>query len=177
MRMRTLILTLALIAGCGQHHDSLPLSTEDLAYPNGHPLAVNETEVAELETSLIEITNQRRIDLGLSPLTVNETLGALARAHSQHMIVHHFYGHVNPEGDGPGERFHTVAGDVQAGLWENVWLTTSQDMNVVFQAFWDSPDHRDALLSPSSHIGVGLWVDTTSGANVVYVTMEFLRVY
>lgn len=150
-----------------------------MSYPNGHPLILNETDarVVDWEQQLVDLTNQRRLDNGLDALTRTPMLDGLARAHSNHMVIHYFYGHVNPEGDGPTDRLTTVA---HSGyLYENVWMVNENDSpEYILDGFWNSPDHKEAILSSSDLIGVGMFRSrglSVGNPDLIHVTMEFLR--
>src|SRR5262245_56905586 len=154
---RFLILVALALAGC-QKDPSFPEQVGDAGYPNGHPLARNSVGVddATWEDQLVELTNLKRVELGLAPLTRNKALDAIGRAHSLHMVDHSFFAHLNPEGDLEDGRIRdfTHASFVAR---ENIWIVPpGSGPQYVLDGFMASPAHKDNLLSPSNLIGVGI---------------------
>lgn len=170
--MHRFLLTLILV-GCGEK--GFPGAISDRDYSNGHPLARNSigTHAAPLEVSVVDLTNNVRASYGLTPLARSSYLDAIARGHSEHMFVHGFYAHTNPEGDGPGERLIKTAG--RSGyVYENIWIVDCDaTAKYIVDGFVASPHHLENILSATTHIGVGLYRD--GATNSIYVTMEFLR--
>jgi uncharacterized protein YkwD len=52
----------------------------------------------EIELRAFEQTNKARVENGLAPLTWDDELCRLARAHSEHMALQKFFAHETPEG-------------------------------------------------------------------------------
>lgn len=169
---------LILLLGCGKENHHFPGSTLNATYPNGHWLALNNADMASVENDLLIITNNKRQELGLRILLPNATLDAIARGHSAHMEEHQFYAHENPEGYSPTARIRLVCDNVPFTAYENIWIMApTQTAQDAFDAFWNSPDHKAALLSDTELIGIGMWRGTYLGLDMVYVTMEFLHEY
>lgn len=164
---------------CRSGEKPFPYSFPDASYPNGHPLVLNEADASleAWEASIVDLTNQRRSGAGLGPLERRPMLDGLARAHSAHMVIHSFYAHVNPEGDGPSDRLIKISRS--GALYENIWMVSMADSpEFIIEGFWNSPDHREAILSDSDWIGVGLYRSPNSQPtfpDLVHVTMEFLN--
>lgn len=177
--LRSLLLIWALCCGCRRGEKAFPYQVPDRSYSNGHPLVLNtpDDKVVAWEQDLVDLTNIRRAENGLAPLSRSPMLDGLARAHSAHMVIHGFYGHDNPEGDSPNGRLMRVA---RSGyLYENLWFVLATDSPAfILEGFWNSPEHRAAILSSTDLIGVGM-VRTPNPvpewADQVHVTMEFLR--
>lgn len=171
-----LLIALLLIVGCRKKTDhDFPYSIPDANYDNGHPLALSNIDQWQLEDELFNLTNERRVLYGKKPLLRNQALDSLARAHSAHMIIHDFYGHVNPEGDGPTERALRVIHDVPFIMWENAWIIgPGQPVQDALDAFWASPPHQEALLSDTDLVGIGFYRGVRSdGLDLIYISMEF----
>lgn len=140
--------------------------------PNGHPLAVAsaDADVRSREDELTRLTNDYLVSRGQNALIVDSELQKVSRAHSQHMIVHGFFDHLNPEGQWPWDRAEAV-GIVFTGYGEN--LAAGQDS--AFQAFQDflaSPDHKRVIEDPDwTHLGCGY--AQSPGGLVRYWTQNF----
>lgn len=128
------------------------------------PRAAGVSCLPELEKSIYRLTNEVRRKQGLSTLTWERSLCAVARAHSTDMLVRGFFSHVNPDGESPHER--TVSGYrfplVMSG--ENIWSGTGHDpgdtrllAQIIVNNWMSSPGHRQNLLHPDyTDIGVGV---------------------
>lgn len=170
---------LLLLWGCESTH--FPTYIPDQGYSNGHPLAVNtpDSSLTQIEDDIVQMTNAARTAAGLPPLTRLQPLDAVARGFSAHMPLHHFYGHVDPEGNDPTIRMGLVAKGWNQNA-ENIALandgTASSD---IFQEFMNSPDHKANLLSPLvDSVGVGVIRGPhylLSNQMALYVTMEFVN--
>lgn len=109
------------------------------------------------EEKLIALINTERSQRGINPVQVDPLLMQMAENHSYDMVNRKFFSHTNPDGDDPGDRLDNIDYD---------WLTygenigggqkTAQD---IFDAWMDSPGHRDNLLNPHlTEIGIGYGV-------------------
>lgn len=111
---------------------------------------------ADFEERVLELTNQYRIDNGLSPLTLNVLLDQAANNHSQNMAEQDFYDHTDLGGNGVGNRVSQI-GYQFSWVGENIaaGYLTPED---VVQGWIDSPGHRANLLNPNfEEIGVGYY--------------------
>jgi len=54
-----------------------------------------------LRNNLLTLINQKRALWGQASLTLDTNLNNLAQAHSTDMINRNFFGHINPDGNGP----------------------------------------------------------------------------
>lgn len=135
-----------------------------------------------LEARFLDLVNKERAGAGLSPLQMRRDLTDAARLHSLDMAVNGFFGHVGPDGRGPGDRIaaldRTALADFSA---ENV-ATVSRSGGRIGPNFavrrmhanlMDSPGHRANILHPkATHVAFGV-VRTEGG---VWVTQLFMRV-
>lgn len=177
--MRYAALLLLALAGCREDKSSFPSSIPDSSYYNGHALARNSVDDAEarFEADLLSLTNAKRAELGLSPLSRNRTLDALARAHSLHMYEHFFFDHLNPEGDDAASRLSHVASGVPWVVRENIWIVEpGKTPRYVLDGFLASPTHYANIVAPSHLIGIGIVTNPyNSLPGHTYVTIEFLE--
>lgn len=172
-------LVLLALAGCEKDKKDFPSSVPDSSYSNGHALALNAVDDsdAEWEAELVALTNAKRAEFGLPELSRNQTLDALARAHSLHMYEHFFYDHHNPEGDGSANRLSVFASGVPWVVRENIWIVEpGKSPQYVLDGFLASPEHYGSIVAPSHLIGVGIVRKPyNSLPNHIYITMEFLE--
>lgn len=135
-----------------------------------------------LEARFLDLINAERKAAGLPALKLRTDLRDAARLHSLDMAVNGFFGHVGPDGRGPGERIaaldRTALADFSA---ENVATISRPDGRIganfavkrLHRNLMDSPGHRENILHPkATHVAFGV-VRTESG---VWVTQLFMRV-
>lgn len=83
-----------------------------------------------------------RAGQGFPALSYHEPAAIVAYAHAKDMYDRDFFGHVNPDGQGPGDRLRAAgircyaAENIGGGYWEAPQL---------LQAWIDSPSHRANL--------------------------------
>jgi hypothetical protein len=97
--------------------------------------------------SLLTLTNQKRTELGLAPLQLNESLAKAAAMKADFMLENDFWAHNSPDGVTPWYFFQQVGYNyTYAG--ENLarGFTTSDE---VMTAWMNSPTHKENILSPN----------------------------
>jgi uncharacterized protein YkwD len=62
-----------------------------------------------------------------------------ARGQSEHMSIHDFFAHTNPEGDGPSQRYVKAGGT--GGCGENI-AAGYADADAAFTGWMNSPGHK-----------------------------------
>src|SRR6187402_917194 len=92
--------------GCGDDKPGGAAPVGEVSYSNGHPVALSTTDegILAVESELFRLTNEHRGSIGLPALAEDPQTRNVARAQSAHMVVHDFFSHTNPEGEGPGDR-------------------------------------------------------------------------
>lgn len=149
--------------------------TTSQSYPGGHPLVLTTDDDAVLarETEVERLVNDRRVAIGKNSLISSPGIRNVARAHSDHMIVHTFFAHINPEGDSAGDRLHsggiswTMAGENLAAGY-----STPQ---AAFDAWMMSPGHKENIERDGwVYTGAGYWYDAGSQYGW-YWTQNFTR--
>jgi len=134
----------------------------------GQTAAIDETERAVMRGQLMELVNGVRSLVALPPLESQPKLDAIAQAHSQDMVSRGFFGHVNPDGDGPQER--AAAAGWKGGVGENVAAHATLP-GAHAGLFW-SAAHRSNLLGDYRYLGIGL----ARGKNsLLYLTQNFAK--
>lgn len=144
-------------------------------------------EAQTTERWTVALTNAERADMGHSPLVRNPDLANIAREYSRERQFRGFYGHHDPEGDGPGHRMAEAG--YNCFYWaENVAVSgyekrtidpygesfiipeTPRDVAKDLVGQWmTSGGHRWAMMAPRFDvIGVGIYVD---GKENVQATM------
>ena len=113
------------------------------------------------ETAMLALLNQERGRLGLSPLIWDPQIAAIARAHSQDMLVRGYFSHINPEGEAPWDRLRR-GGVPFAMTGENIVQVPT--VSLAHQYVMNSEGHRRNILSPAfSRIGIGIIDGGTGG--------------
>src|SRR4030043_1206649 len=93
---------------------------------------------------VVEMTNQKRAEQGLSPLTINGQLNEAAQRKAGDMFAFNYWSHVSPSGRNPWS-FFQEAGYRYLYAGENLARDFSEPKSVV-DAWMDFPSHRDILL-------------------------------
>lgn len=121
------------------------------------------------EQEIVALVNRDRAHAGLSPVTVDARLAAIARAHCQDMVDHDFVGHVSKRTGNAADRVRR-AGLSPELLFENVARAYSSIG--AESGFLGSPGHRGNMLDPRARrIGVGVvFGPLVSGARPLFVT-------
>lgn len=96
---------------------------------------------------LIELANQQREDLGLSPLKENPQLNEAALLKAQDMLSQGYFGHQDPQGINPWYWLKQVSYNYQAA-GENLGIGFL-DSEEIYQAWNDSVSHKANLVNPN----------------------------
>ncbi len=124
---------------------------------------------AAAEQEIVALVNRDRARAGLTAVTADGRLAAIARAHCQDMVDHDFVGHLSPRTGTAMDRVRR-AGLKPDIVFENVGRAYSPDQ--AESGFLGSPGHRSNLLDPRARrIGVGVvFGPEVSGARPLFVT-------
>ncbi|MBI2442500.1 MAG: hypothetical protein HYV40_01165 [Candidatus Levybacteria bacterium] len=121
---------------------------------------------------LLEMTNKKRVENGLTPLKFNDALSNAAAQKAADMFTKNYWAHNSPIGSTPWVFIKSAGYDyLYAG--ENLarGFTTSPD---VIQAWMDSPGHRENMLSTNyQDIGFAVVPGTLTGDETVLVVEMF----
>lgn len=138
------------------------------------PVTATGASFSALESDVIADINAARAAEGLSVLTADPELGAIARGHSADMLAHDYFEHTSPSGCTAICRYQN-AGYSYWSMGENIYwmegfsLTDSAAARQVVDAWQNSPGHRENDLGKFTLVGVGV---VQSGSKV-YVTADF----
>lgn len=117
---------------------------------------------------VLEITNQKRAENGLSPLTLNGKLNEAAQRKAGDMFAFNYWAHVSPSGRSPWSFFQEV-GYKYLYAGENLARDFMNSDSVV-EAWMSSPTHRDNLLNPNyREIGLSVVNGTLNGVETTLV--------
>lgn len=123
-------------------------------------------------SEVIELTNRKRVEAGLSPLTENAVLSEAALAKGKDMLANDYWAHVSPDGTQPWY-FFTSLGYSYRYAGENLARDFSNPTSVV-EAWIASPSHRDNLLSSNyKEIGIGVVEGDLNGVDTTIVVQFF----
>src|SRR2546423_10663673 len=108
----------------------------------------------DLESKMLELVNQERIQRGLPALKTDPELTVVARAHSKDMFARGYFAHITPEGKSPFDRMNAAhVTYITAG--ENLALAHS--LSIAHNGLMNSPGHRANILNPSfGRVGIGI---------------------
>ncbi len=108
---------------------------------------------ALLEAQVLALVNTERESVGCGPLTADDRLAAVARAHSADMRSRAFFDHVDPDGVGPFDRAEAAGLTARA---ENI-ARGQQDAAGVMADWMSSPGHRASILNCTlTSVGIGV---------------------
>jgi hypothetical protein len=123
---------------------------------------------------MLDMVNRFRASHGLSSLSWNPTLSDTARAHSEDMCDHGFFGHRSPHYGELVDRVGDELGKDVDFVLENIAMSVS--IAWAHEGLVASPSHRRNLLDPrATHVGIGVAQRNTGPLQVVYVTQHIGR--
>jgi len=121
---------------------------------------------------VIKLTNQKRVEAGLTPLNTNPILQEAAQAKAADMLAHDYWAHVSPGGVTPWDFFKNN-GYTYRFAGENLARDFSNPSSVV-DAWMASQSHKENLLSPKyEEIGVAVVEGDLAGVDTTLVVQLF----
>lgn len=119
--------------------------------------SAGEVDRDALEAATICLVNEERTSRGLEPVASDGALEQAALAHARDMHERDFFSHVNPDGEGPGDRARAAGygGDVSENLLSGA-RTPAQAVDL----WMGSATHRDVILDADLR-GIGAGVSGT----------------
>ncbi len=122
----------------------------------------------ELESCFLDQINAARIINGAAALELSPDLSEYGRSHSPTMAAAGFLFHSG------SEQLEPVLPAGWQAWGENVgYATGSESCDWLFEAFWESPGHRDALLNPIFDLaGIGVIIDAE---DTIWTTHVFVQ--
>lgn len=121
---------------------------------------------------IIELTNQKRAELGLAPLNNSPLLNEVAQRKAADMFAFNYWAHVSPSGRDPWSFFKEVGYKyIYAG--ENLARDFMDSASVV-EAWMNSPTHKDNIINPNyKEIGIAVVNGTLNGVETTLVVQVF----
>jgi uncharacterized protein YkwD len=144
-------------------------STTSTASTTRASTTVTATAISSMEQLVFTLTNTQRIAAGCPALVWNDTLAAVARAHSADMAANNYFDHNNQAGLTPAQRV-LAAGYSYTVTAENIAAgqPTAQD---VMTSWMNSAGHKANIVNCDLHeLGVGF---ATGGSYGTYWTQDF----
>lgn len=121
---------------------------------------------------IIELTNQKRAELGLSPLKLNGLLSEAARRKAGDMFAFNYWAHNSPSGRDPWSFFKEV-GYKYRYAGENL-ARDFRDPESVVQAWMNSPSHKENIVNGKyQEIGVAVVDGSLLGVETTLVVQLF----
>lgn len=123
-------------------------------------------------SKVIELTNQKREEAGLSPLQYNAQLEQAAKAKGENMLKLDYWAHNAPDGTEPWQ-FFVDAGYNYRYAGENLARDFSNPESAV-EAWMASPSHRDNMLSDKyKDIGIAVVEGDMDGVDTTIIVQLF----
>ncbi|HKH60221.1 MAG TPA: CvpA family protein [Flavitalea sp.] len=114
----------------------------------------NPRRRTDLEADMLDMVNQERFRLGLSPLKPDPELAEVATAHSRDMFARGYFSHITPEGKTLVDRIKTARVSFLAA-GEN--LALGPTLKICHEGLMNSPGHRANILHKSfGRLGIGV---------------------
>lgn len=121
---------------------------------------------------VVELTNQKRLESGLTPLTINSQLNEAAQRKAGDMFAFNYWAHNSPSGRTPWAFFQEV-GYKYLYAGENLARDFMNSSSVV-EAWMNSPTHRDNVLNGNyKEIGLAVVNGTLDGVETTLVVQMF----
>ena len=121
---------------------------------------------------VVRLTNEKRAQSGLAPLTLNSTLSDAARMKGEDMINKDYWAHVSPDGTEPW-KFFTDAGYQYRYAGENLARDFSNPSSAI-DAWMASQTHKDNMLSGKyQEIGIAVLEGDLAGVDTTLIVQLF----
>jgi hypothetical protein len=131
-----------------------------------------KTYAAVSPDAIFNLTNSARTQNGLNTLSMNSQLNTAAQMKAQDMLTNGYFAHTSPSGLNSWYWFKQVNYDYKTA-GENLAIDFS-DSNSVFNAWMNSPSHRDNILDPDfQEIGISAITGNFNGSTTTVVVQMF----
>ena len=123
---------------------------------------------SQTELSVMQVTNEHRVSIGLNTLIPVEDFGYLCYQHNQYMIEKNIINH-----DYFSERSNNIINTYHASSVGEVIAYNYTTPISVLQAWLDSPEHKQIIEGNFTHFGVSVSQDSN---NHKYYTFIFAKI-
>ncbi|MCH7492969.1 hypothetical protein IID19_05310 [Patescibacteria group bacterium] len=137
-----------------------------IAYPSiGHFAEISQVEI-------LNQANASRAEVGVAPLTLNNTLNQAAAQKAQHMIDNDYFAHTAPDGTKPWY-FIKQSGYAYIAAGENLAMDFTAASSV-HTAFMNSPSHKKNILKDTyTELGVAVLDGELQGSQTTVLVVFF----
>lgn len=147
----------------------VPLAPVEIDGGIGLNAKPDDGQLATMRTKLLNLTNAERAKVGLAALVLADKLNEIAQFHSDDMSVRNFFGHDDPDGNGPGDRAAKFG--YSGGIGENI--ASSMSVEGAHNGLYWSAAHRSNMLGKSwITVGFGIAKAANPSKNLL-VTENF----
>ncbi|MCT2535158.1 CAP domain-containing protein [Aquibacillus koreensis] len=116
----------------------------------------NTTDMSDFQMQVVELTNQKRQENGLPPLSADQELTEVAQVKAKDMADNNYFSHTSPTYGSPFDMMNQFGIDYTSAS-ENIAAGQTTPEEVV-RGWMNSEGHRKNILSnKSTHIGVGFY--------------------
>ncbi|OFW47188.1 MAG: hypothetical protein A2163_04050 [Actinobacteria bacterium RBG_13_35_12] len=120
----------------------------------------NKVVLTDVETTLLNLINQERIDNNLNALKINSKLTKLARYRSEDMIKNNYFSHYDLKGN------RVICGEILGYIWGD----KVNDFEFLFNGWLESKSHLAVILNPTyKNIGIGFSQNSTGDIQIVTI--------
>lgn len=133
---------------------------------------INKIKANVVPEVLWQLENQKRSELGLNELVINETLQKAAQEKAEDMAQNSYFAHTSPEGKTPWYWFKKVGYDfLYAG---EILAVKFKSAESVEKAWMNSPTHRANILNGRfEETGIGIAKGVYKGVETEFVVQMF----
>jgi hypothetical protein len=142
------------------------------------PLLLLFVSLPNVEQDVFNRVNAERTSHGLAALLPEQGLQIAAQVQNEDMTRRNFFSHVNPEGEGPGDRVSWRHRQLIGEAGENLWMESGNSQHYpsgyeIVSSWMKSQGHRENILRREfTHMGVAVSVDRgTAHATLVFATV------
>jgi len=125
-------------------------------------------------TKILELVNEERTAMGLTPLVLDKDLCEVAKAKAEDMMINNYFDHTSPTYGSPFEMM-TQFGITYSAAGENIAAGYGSAESVMI-GWMNSPGHRANILNGNyTQLGVGYVVSSGGTSYVTYWVQEFVK--
>lgn len=121
--------------------------------------------------TILDLTNETRAGVGVSPLTLDPALSEVAQAHAVDMAVRDFFSHTNPDGESPFDRMRAAGVDFGYAGENIAWYPSAES---AVSGWINSPGHYNNMVNTHyNKIGIGVYMAKPNAPGNYYYVQLF----